>query len=69
MIFINPQNQGNGLGDYRHLVVHDLSTNTTTPLTHGKFTVTNILSWDDEANEMQVFQYFLKCNCNKMNLK
>lgn len=47
MVFIDSWDQGNNFGAYRHVTYHNLSKNRTIPLTRGRFTVNEILSWDN----------------------
>ncbi|XKL65660.1 hypothetical protein PGB90_009080 [Kerria lacca] len=61
MLFINSWDQGSNLGGYRHLTLHDVQKNITMPLTHGKYTVIEILSWDHEQNVV----YYLATEENK----
>lgn len=62
MIFIKPEDQGDGLGSYRHIVRYDETTKTTQPLTRGRFTVIDILGWNENKNEMWVHcTVTLKC--------
>lgn len=50
MVLILPQNQGPTNGAYRHVSVVQQGRNVA--LTSGKFTVTEILSWDRARNLM-----------------
>lgn len=50
MLFIHPWDQGGQLGAYRHLTMYDSSTKNISAITSGKFTVNDILSWDNEQN-------------------
>lgn len=50
MIFIDSWDQGNDLGGYRHVTYYDIAANRTIPLTRGRLTVTEILSWDEPNN-------------------
>ncbi|CAG2059492.1 unnamed protein product, partial [Timema podura] len=48
LVLIHPQDQGSGLGSYRHVTLVDRSSNTPVSLTSGQFVVTHIHSWDYE---------------------
>nr|CAD7400600.1 unnamed protein product [Timema cristinae] len=48
LVLIHPQDQGSGLGSYRHVTLVDRSSNTPVSLTSGQFVVTQIHSWDYE---------------------
>lgn len=50
MLYIDSHDQGGHLGPYRHLTLHNIPQNATLALTHGRYTVTEILSWDDQNN-------------------
>lgn len=52
MLFVKSQDQGSELGSYRHVVLFDRNTREIVPLTSGKFTVTDILAWNQNKNEM-----------------
>ncbi|XP_039280619.1 venom dipeptidyl peptidase 4 isoform X1 [Nilaparvata lugens] len=57
MVFIYSSDQGDNAGAYRHLQLVDLTTTAAkpVPLTKGKFTVTELLAWDEANREV----YFL----------
>ncbi len=46
-LFIDSWDIGHNNGGYRHLTYHNIAKNKTFPLTRGKFTVVEILAWDD----------------------
>nr|CAD7435778.1 unnamed protein product [Timema monikensis] len=52
LVLIHPQDQGSGLGSYRHVTLVDRSSNTPVSLTSGQFVVTQIHSWDYEQGLM-----------------
>ena len=52
MLFIKPEDQGGELGSYKHIVLFDRNTREILPLTSGKFTVIEILAWNQDKNEM-----------------
>ncbi|XP_065200255.1 venom dipeptidyl peptidase 4 isoform X2 [Planococcus citri] len=52
MLFIKSQDQGSGLGSYRHVVLFDRNSREIVPLTSGKFTVIEILAWNQNKNEI-----------------
>lgn len=50
MLYIYSWDQGNNMGGYRHLTIYNTTKRTASPLTQGKFTVTQILAWDKLNN-------------------
>lgn len=52
MLFVKSEDQGNGLGAYRHIVIFNKVTQSINPITRGAFTVVDILGWDQNKNEM-----------------
>nr|CAD7400601.1 unnamed protein product [Timema cristinae] len=57
LVLIHPQDQGSGLGSYRHVTLVDRSSNTPVSLTSGQFVVTQIHSWDYEQGLIDTLSY------------
>lgn len=49
-LMIVSQDQGNSSGSYRHLTMYNREDGTSQALTNGKFVVTEIVGWNEEAN-------------------
>jgi len=68
MVLILPQDQGSKNGAYRHVSLVQKGRNVA--LTSGKFTVTEILSWDRARDLMWVYKYeFRTSNLNSFVLE